>query len=146
MEEIFGAVLSLVMFGLLLTAYLLQRRDRREARRRGPVRGRVVSVEREEYRTRSTRWRVVTVYELPDREHNVMHTRFFGEEGPALLWARLHREGSEHDVYPNVHAPGEAFVTEDLRKLDPLLLVTLAAGGGLLAYGLWQMASEFLGE
>jgi hypothetical protein len=145
MEDIFNAVLSLVMFGLLLAFYLQQRRDRREARRRGPLRGRVVAVDREEHRTRSTRWRVVTVYEVAG-QGDMMHTRFFGDEGPALLWARLHRMGSEHDVYPNLRVPGEAFVSEDLRSLDPLLGVTLVVGGGLLAVGLWQMAAWFLDE
>ena len=140
MEETFSAVLSLVMFALLVVAYLRQRRERRAARRQGPVRARVASVDREEYRTRSTRWRVVTVYEVgPD---SLMHTRFFGDEGPALLWARLHRVGSEHEIYPNPLVPGEAFVGEDLKRVDPMLAVTLVAGGGLLAYGLWQIASE----
>ena len=145
MEEIFSAALSLVMFGLLLAFYLQQRRDRREARRRGPKRGRVVTVDREEYRTRSTSWRVVTVYEV-DGHGDMMHTRTFGDEGPALLWARLHRVGSEHDVYPNERVPGEVFVSEDLKGVDPLLVLTLAVGGGLMAYGLWQMAAEFLDE
>ena len=129
MEEIFSAVLTLVMFGLLLEAARRRRRDRREARRRGPVRGRVVSVDRVEHRTRTASWLVTTVYEVPGHADLLHHRRFFEDEGPALLWARLHREGSEHDVFPNRRVPGTAFVAEDLRGSDSILvLVALVMG------------------
>ena len=146
MEEIFSAVLTLVMFGLLLEVARRRRRDRREARRRGPVRGRVVSVDRVEHRTRTASWLVTTVYEVPGHADLLHHRRFFEDEGPALLWARLHREGSEHDVFPNRREPGVAFVAEDLRERDVVVLVLLVAMGALLAVALWQLAAWYLSE
>jgi len=145
MEEIFSAVLSLVMFGLLLEYLRRQRRDRREAKRRGPVRGRVVKVVREERRTRTSGWLVATVYEVPGHG-DLLHYRRFEDEGPALLWSRTHRKGSEHDVYPNLHDPGVAFVAEDLRERDPATIATLFAMCVLLGIGLWQLASAWLSE
>ena len=87
----------------------------------------------------------ITVYEVPNHG-DLLHRRTFEDEGPALLWSRIHREGSEHDVYPNLREPGVAFVAEDLRERDPITLVILVAMGVLLCIGLWQLASFWLSE
>ena len=145
MEDIFTAVLSLVMFGLLLEFLRRKRRDKRAARRGGPVRARVVRVDREESRTRTSRWLVTTVYDVPGRGDHLHHRRF-EDEGPALLWARLHREGSEHDVYPNPNEPGAVFVGEDLREQDVVGLATVAVMAVLLAVALWRLGEAWLSE
>ena len=113
MEGDFDIVLSLVM--AVLGAIFVWRAvgSRHDARRRGPVRARVMHVMREERRTRIGSWLVTTGYEVPG--HGTLeHRRWFEDEGPAILWQRLHREGSEHDVFPNRREPGTVFVREDL--------------------------------
>jgi len=123
MEDDFDLVIALVSAVLGVALIAGNRGARNEARRHGPVRGRVLTVDREEYRTRSTSWRVTTVYEVPGHADLLHHRRFFDDEGPAILWARLHREGSEHDVFPNTREPGTAFVAEDLRGSDSVLVL-----------------------
>ena len=123
MEDDFALVIALVNAVLGVALIAGNRGARNEARRHGPVRGRVLTVDREEYRTRTAGWRVTTVYEVPGRADLLHHRRFFEDEGPAILWARLHREGSEHDVFPNAREPGTAFVAEDLRGSDSVLVL-----------------------
>ena len=123
MEDDFDLVIALVSAVLGVALIAGNRGARNEARRHGPVRGRVLTVDREEYRTRSTSWLVTTVYEVPGHADLLHHRRFFDDEGPAILWARLHREGSEHDVFPNTREPGTAFVAEDLRGSDSVLVL-----------------------
>jgi len=125
MEDAFALVIALVSAVLGVVLIVRNRGARIEARRRGPVRGRVLTVDREEHRTRTSSWRVTTVYEVPGHADLLHHRRFFEDEGPALLWARLHREGSEHDVFPNAREPGTAFVAEDLRGSDSVLVLVV---------------------
>ena len=140
MEDAFALVIALASVVLGVALINRDRGARIEARRRGPVRGRVLSVNREESRSRTANWLVTTVYEVPGHAELLHHRRFFEDEGPALLWARLHREGSEHDVFPNAREPGTAFVAEDLRGSDSLLVlgavvmavIALAALGAFL--------------
>jgi hypothetical protein len=114
MEDAVTLVVSaaMVVLGTLFVWRAVRARSR--ARRAGPVRARVVDVKREERRTRTSSWLVTTTYEVPGRGL-LVHRRWFEDEGPALLWQRLHREGSEHDVFPHPAGRGEAFVAEDLR-------------------------------
>jgi len=88
------------------------------------------------------------VYEVPGHADLLHHRRLFEDEGPALLWARLHREGSEHDVFPNLREPGTAFVAEDLRGTDSwmvLVLVALVVTGVLLLLALGPSLVESFG-
>ena len=140
MEDDFALVIALVSAVLGVALVGQNRGARIEARRRGPMRGKVLTVNREEYRTRTSNWLVTTVYEVPGHADLLHHRRAFEEEGPAILWARLHREGSEHDVFPDRRMPGTAFVAEDLRGSDSVLvllavvmaLIVLAALGAFL--------------
>jgi len=147
-EEIFSAVLPLISFGLLLAFYLQQRRGRTQAQRGGPIRARVTWGERQEERTRTSRWLVTTLYDVPGHGELVHHRRF-EDEGPALLWSRTHREGSEHDVFPNLREPGTAFVAEDFSVTDPTMLIlrlVLVVMGVLVLYGCYLLAAEYLYE
>jgi hypothetical protein len=125
MEDDFALVIALVSVVLGVALVVRDRDARIQARRSGPVRGRVLTVNREEHRTRTASWRVTTVYEVPGHTDLLHHRRLFEDEGPALLWARLHREGSEHDVFPNTREPGTAFVAEDLRGSDSVLVLVV---------------------
>ena len=144
MEDAFAAVIALASVALGVALVVQQRRARIEARRRGPVRGRVVAVDREEHRTRTSSWLVTTVYDVPGHG-NLLHRRHFEDEGPALLWARLHREDSEHEVFPNLREPGTAFVGEDLRGSDSVLVVVLVVMSVLALFALGTLLVRWLG-
>ena len=136
MEDLFYLLLhaAMVVLGLVLgwRTWL----TRSEARRRKPVRSRVLSAEREEVGGRTHSWVVETRYDVPG--HGVLtHRRGFPDEGPALLFQRLRREGSEHDVIPNLREPGTAFLPDDLRHTDWPLLIALVIASGLATWTAW---------
>src|SRR5687768_10397497 len=126
MQETFDVVFALVSLALMV-AFLWQHwRSRAEARRKKPLRGRVVSVERKEGGGRVHAWWVVTTYAVVG--HGLLiHRRGCPDEGKAILWQRLHPVDSEHDVIPDGRNKGFAYVPEDLSREEWYWLPILAA-------------------
>ena len=126
MQETFDVVYALVSLALMV-AFLWQIwRSRAAARRTPPLRGRVVSVEREESRSRTYPWFVVTTYAVVG--HGLLiHRRGCADEGKAILWQRLHPVDSVHDVIPDAHHKGFAYVPEDLTRREEWYWVPIVA-------------------
>ena len=119
-----------------------QWRARRLARAAPALHATVTSVERTDEGGRSP-WLVVTLYDVPG--HGVLrHGRAFDKEGPALLFARLHREGSMHWVVPNEVETGQVFLMEELdSRGDWLIPALLAVVACLAAWALYAIAVEY---
>jgi len=139
MEELVSLGVSAAMVVLGLIFVWREWLARSEARRIKPIRARVIFVDREESGSKSYAWFVETHYDVPGHGE-LVHRRGFTEEGPAILWQRLHREGSEHDVVPNPLDPGSAFMPGELKAVDWPLLVALGVASALAGWTTWVVA------
>jgi hypothetical protein len=145
MEELIGLATSIAMVVLGLIFVWGQYLARSQARRTRPIRARVLWAERRESGSRSYSWFVETLYDVPGHGE-LVHRRNFEEEGQALLWQRLHREGSEHDVVPNPREPGKAFLPDELKSVDWLLLAILGITSALAAWTGWVVLRDWVFE
>lgn len=113
MPELFDALYAIVLLALLVAHLWQQVAGRRESRRAGPLRGRVVWIERKDSGNPARPWSVVTTYAVPG--HGMLiHWREFADEGRARIWQRLHPVDSVHDVIPNPRKKGFTYVPDDL--------------------------------
>ena len=119
-----------------------QWRARRLARAAPALHAAVTAVERTDKGGRSP-WHVETLYDVPG--HGVLrHYKVFDKEGPALLFARLHREGSMHWVVPNEVEAGQVFLMEEIHgRGDRILLALLVVAAGLAAWVVYAIAMEY---
>jgi len=119
-----------VVGAALGAAFVVQQWNaRRRARGRRFVTAQVTSVSRNETDRRHFPWQVETTYELPGGGIRSHHAGF-ETEGKAILFSRLHREGTRHDVVPHPSKPGEVFLREELAVTD----WNLVALGGLMVF------------
>ncbi|APV51321.1 hypothetical protein BWI17_17495 [Betaproteobacteria bacterium GR16-43] len=86
------------------------------ARGHRPVGGRVISVRREEDENK-VGYVVHSVYEIPGHGP-LTHSRNFETEGQAILFSRLHKEGSVHKVVVNPADSDKVFLWDELGKTD----------------------------
>ena len=88
-------------------------------------------------------WFVETLYDVPGHG-KLTHRKGFEKEGQALLFQRLHREGSVHRVVPNEVEEGQVFLEEDLEGAgDWALPAAMAFAVGLAAWAAWTVAVEY---
>jgi hypothetical protein len=140
--ELFQVGISVVMFALLAVYAWRLRRAKALARGEPAVQAPVVSVVREESGGRVHSWFVDVVFEVPDRGF-MKHRRGFETEGKAILWSRLHREGSVHWVVPNAIEQDQVFLLDDLKRSEWHLLALVAIVGATAAYSVYLLVVEY---
>jgi hypothetical protein len=142
MLEAFDVLLTVTMAGLMLAYLWKDSAARRAARRRKPIRAPVVYVTREQTDARGNPWVVTTHYEVPGVGIR-KHRRRFEEEGKALLWQRLHREGSEHDVIPHPKDREAAFLPDDLDRTEWGFVAIGAILAGIAAWEVFRLSRDY---
>ena len=113
MPGLFDILYTIVLLALLFAHLWQQSASRRDARRTDHLRGRVVSIEREESGRRATPWLVTTTYAVVGHGLHI-HLRWCADESQARIWERRHPVDSMHDVILDPRRRGSAYVPEDL--------------------------------
>jgi hypothetical protein len=128
--EVGFMIVCAALMGLYLTRLFLARRI---ARKRKPVLAKVVAVIRKELDdNRVFSYGVDTIYEVPGHGE-LAHWKGFETEGQAILFSRLHKEGTSHKVVPDTMDPGKVFLWEELTKMDTNLVYALFVGLAVIA-------------
>jgi hypothetical protein len=110
----FGVFAGLLLVGMVATQFWA----RHVARGRKPILARVISVRRYEFDDRKVYiYGVDTVYEVPGHGP-LTHFRGCETEGQAILFSRLHKEGSMHKVVVNAADSDKVFLWDELAKTD----------------------------
>ena len=137
----FGVYAAMVAVGAAFV--WRQWQARRLARSAAAVQAPVLWDNRVESGSRSYAWFVETLYDVPGHGE-LLHRKGFEKEGPALLFARLHREGSVHWVVPNEIDTGQVFLREELDpRGDWLMPALMVLAMGLAAWAAYAVAVEY---
>lgn len=130
--------ISLAMLVLGAVFVWRQWRARSLARSQRAIEATVASVQREESGSRMYAWFVDTVYDVPG--HGLLHhRRGFETEEQAILWSRLHKEGSKHPVIPNAVETDKVFLREDLESTAWHWIAIIVFIAAVLAYSIYAV-------